>query len=692
MILKDLGSVCKYDCGMSESIQIFLNRSARADYYRVMKANSRLLARMKRSIEEASKSCTFDHRNEPSIQLEATPETLNEPPPKKAATAAEFMTLNENDSTGTGRSLVGDLAAYAIKWKIGRDACNELFAVLRSHGVHGLPVDCRCAKKTMRKVGDVCSMEGGSYYHFGVRDEVARNVSLLALNGEEIQLQFNIDGLPLYRSSPVDLWPILCRVILADHTCSKVFPVAIFCGKSKPKSVDEFMNQFVQEVLALTVDGLELSGRLFRVTIHSFVCDAPARQYLKKVIAHSGFYSCERCVVRGESGPKFVETRCTLRDDASFRAHLYDYHQKDGSLSPLTQLPLDMIAQFPLDYMHLVLLGVVRRMIRLWLGTTDFKVTAFSSNFRLCAKRNDKKIRDRVTLCSDHITSEFQRRPRQMDENKYFKAHEFRTLLCYTIPFIFRGVFNNDQVYTHFLLLVVSFRIMLGKKPTPNLVRYVRDLLHRFVVQVQQLYGTSHMTYSVHGLLHVVDDYERYGVLDRISAFPFENFMQKLKGYVSRPGQELQQIVKRKHEQSLLEICPNTTNENAELRRKHEGGPLGQFKECPIDAQYEEVIFRCKRYCTKLRDRCICVKDRFGFIVNFVQISDKLYTLVQFFEQVHNFFVYPCESRKVGIVRCACIGESIEAVDLSIAEKCLSFPIPELNEYFVAKLLHEALN
>ena len=410
------------------------------------------------------------------------------------------------------------------------------------------------------------------------------------------------------------------------------------------------------------------------------------------MIAHSGFYSCERCVIRGESGPKFVETSCSLRDDASFRSHLYDYHQKEGNLSPLTELPIDMIAQFPLDYMHLVLLGVVRRILRLWLGTSDFKVTTFSSNFRLCGKVNDKKIRERVSLCSENITTEFQRRPRQFDENKYFKAHEFRTLLCYTIPFIFQGVFNNDKVYVHFLLLVVSFRVMLGRKPTPSLVQYVRDLLRKFVVEVQQLYGTTHMTYSVHGLLHVPDDYERFGVLDTISAFPFESHMQVLKGYVSRPGKELQQIVNRKHEQSLLEICPFAKTTNAEMRRKHRAGPLGKFSECDIDLQYEEVIFNGKRYCTKARDRCVCVKDRFGFIVNFVQISDKLYTLVQFFETVENFFVYPCESRRVGIVKCGSISSELEAVDLSAAEKCLSFPIEQSNKYYVAKLLHESLN
>ena len=124
-----------------------MHRSARADYFRMMKSNSRLLNRMQRDIRKASENCTFDHRNEPSIQLETPTETVNEPPAKRQALEADFMTVGNVDGTSTGRSLVGDLAAYAIKWKIGREACNELFAVLRAHGVQGLPVDCRCAKK-----------------------------------------------------------------------------------------------------------------------------------------------------------------------------------------------------------------------------------------------------------------------------------------------------------------------------------------------------------------------------------------------------------------------------------------------------------------------------------------------------------------------------------------------------------------
>ena len=307
--------------------------------------------------------------------------------------------------------------------------------------------------------------------------------------------------------------------------------------------------------------------------------------------------------------------------------------------SPLKALPIDMILDFPLDYMHLVLLGVVKRMLRLWLGTTDFHVTKYSCNFRLLARESSNAISERVKVCSESVSSEFKRRPRQMDENKFFKAKEFRTLLLYTFPFIFRGLFqNNSKVFDHFMLLVVSFRIMLGRKPTPDFVAYVRELLQIFVIDMKELYGKMHMTYSVHNLLHVVDDYERFGVLDRVSAFSFESYMQKLKGYVGRGGQELQQAVKRRHEESVLEMGSACELDDVALKKEHKTGPLGKFECSPVEMQYGEIVMGGRRFSCEKRDSYVCVGRRFGKIRNFLTIDSKLYTLVSFFEEVQDFF------------------------------------------------------
>jgi len=51
----------------------------------------------------------------------------------------------------------------------------------------------------------------------------------------------NVDGIPLFHSANVSLWPILGSVL--DFQ-ARPFPVAIFCSKNEPTSVDEFLKDF----------------------------------------------------------------------------------------------------------------------------------------------------------------------------------------------------------------------------------------------------------------------------------------------------------------------------------------------------------------------------------------------------------------------------------------------------------------
>lgn len=78
-----------------------------------------------------------------------------------------------------------------------------------------------------------------------------------------------------------------------------------FCGKSKPKPLDSFLDEFINEVCALLTNGLTFQNKKIRFEIHSFVCDAPARSYLKCIKSHGGYHSCERCDEPGD----YVEGR-----------------------------------------------------------------------------------------------------------------------------------------------------------------------------------------------------------------------------------------------------------------------------------------------------------------------------------------------------------------------------------------------
>lgn len=52
----------------------------------------------------------------------------------------------------------------------------------------------------------------------------------------------------------------------------------------------------------------------------------------------------------------------------------------------------------------------------------------------------------------------------------------------------------------------------------------------------------------MHALQYLIDDYNNFGPLDNVSAFPFENHMRILKKTMRKATQPLQQAVKRYEE------------------------------------------------------------------------------------------------------------------------------------------------
>ena len=61
----------------------------------------------------------------------------------------------------------------------------------------------------------------------------------------------------------------------------------------------------------------------------------------------------------------FPEVNATLRTDISFDETRDEEHHLGPS--PLRELQIGMVSQIPLDYMHLVCLGVMRKLLMLWM-------------------------------------------------------------------------------------------------------------------------------------------------------------------------------------------------------------------------------------------------------------------------------------------------------------------------------------
>lgn len=270
-----------------------------------------------------------------------------------------------SESEGDATNLRDKIKEWAVLHSITNVALVDLLNLLRmSHP--DLPKDPRTLLQTETRY-DIENKCGGEYYHFGISKTVLDHFHTRAesfVDGFRLHLQINIDGLPLFKSTQHQFWPILGRFVNTDH--KKPFIISIFSGTSKPNNLDEFLRNFLHEYRELNMNGLHFGEKIVYIDIHSVICDTPARAFVKCVKSYSGYHGCDKCTQEGVWKGKmtFPETCAPLRTDASFLSMADEDHHK--GVSPLSYISIGMVSQIPLDYMHLVCLGVVKRLLLLW--------------------------------------------------------------------------------------------------------------------------------------------------------------------------------------------------------------------------------------------------------------------------------------------------------------------------------------
>lgn len=257
-----------------------------------------------------------------------------------------------------------NLKIWAVENNISRTSFQKLLKILNK--VHpNLRSDPRTIFGNLNNVS-VEVMGNGQYYNFNLKNMLKeqlkmRKPPLLLL--PIIWLKFNIDGLPLFKSSRIQLWAILG---LIKELNLPPFVCAVYCGKEKP-DLKLFLKDFVPELKDLLANGIIINDIKYTIFVKSFIFDAPGRAFLKGIKGHGGYYGCyygcEKCVQKGQwkkTRVIFPEYLSTLRTDISFAERKQKKHHKE--ISPLVDIGINMITMFPLDPMHLVYLGVMRKL------------------------------------------------------------------------------------------------------------------------------------------------------------------------------------------------------------------------------------------------------------------------------------------------------------------------------------------
>jgi len=468
-----------------------------------------------------------------------------------------------------------------------------------------LPKDSRTIlqTRTINETESLTTVKPGQYYHFGLSNAIQNHFKINSTsNIDIIKIVIGIDGLPIAKSSSSQLWPILGYI---RPNRNSVFPIGIYWGYQKPHDSNDYLEQFVSEAKLLLTNGIIINGLIMKVIIDGFSLDSPAKSFILKIKGHAGFDSCTRCLEEGEylrnrTCFPFTNSSLIKRTHNDYVSRKYEEHHTGNIISILSDLPnIDIVDTFALDYMHLVCLGIMKKLIHLWLDRGPLNVRIQSSV--------SKKISEQLISLKSSIPCEFARKPRSLNELARFKATEFRQILLYTGQIIFKGCIK-DECYEHFMSLNIAMTILLSSNMEIKYINYARNLLKYFVQNFEIIYGKHLISHNVHGLLHIADDYINYGSLDNISTFPFENFMKSLKKMIRKSDKPLQQIIKRNYEQNEhkhFQYKDKTTE--ITLKKEHSNGPL---LDDLTSQQYRNVHFKNNKIKTMSKaDRFILTKD-----------------------------------------------------------------------------------
>lgn len=215
-----------------------------------------------------------------------------------------------------------------------------------------------------------------------------------------IDLIVNIDGLPIFKSSKTHFWPILAKF-------------------DEPEPVHKYLCDLIAELQVLMQQGVQHKTNVHKVTLRAFVCDAPARAFLKCIKSHNALHGCERClsVATSVEGRVFHlnKVSCEKITDDKFKQLQYPDHQKEHT--PLAQLGINCVTQFPLDHMHLSFLGAVKRILTFLLRCPV-----------ICRlkKGQSEQISQKFVQLKGLMPAEFARQPRSLAELDHWEATKLR--------------------------------------------------------------------------------------------------------------------------------------------------------------------------------------------------------------------------------------------------------------------------
>ena len=284
------------------------------------------------------------------------------------------------------------------------------------------------------------------------------------------------------------------------------------------------------------------------------VFDLPAKAAVLCCKQYNGEYGCHVCLNPGKRMPN--NSRIYLpqpmypektHNQITVGARLAQLTNKSmlgvngtSSLAPV----LDLVESIPVDYMHCVLEGVTRWLLKAW---TDSSYHGSPFYIGRSITQIDTQ------LLKQKPPQEASRPPRSIKKHmKYWKASELRNwLLYYSLPLLLNVL--PPLYWHHYALLVCAMHILLGDRINIPQIDAAEQMLIDFCKMLPELYGEASCTANAHLLNHLTKYVRLWGPLWTHSAFGFESKNGHLKHLFHGKSDILNQLIFNVNVQNSLQ-------------------------------------------------------------------------------------------------------------------------------------------
>lgn len=414
--------------------------------------------------------------------------------------------------------------------------------LIEQESEHFSPIHMDLACNTFKQFEDydLVPMAHGSYLNFGISNNIKRILQLrtnqrqlkdysypVALKMDVViyvQKMRQANGIKIARHLII-LGRISNPMVLA---VTEPFVCGVYQGTFPEANVcNEILRPFVDEVRTLE-NGCQLSGFQCKLQLGTFICDPVANSLVTCSTLPNSIYGCNKCNQRTtlHEGTERISYSGQLsasdqRSDDDYRYYLPVDHFTGASL--LSQLNLGMVSQFVADYQHVVCLGVMRHLVKVWTtGKLDYRLN----------KNTLKTIGEKLEIVAATSPMEFPRRIKPFARMSEWEAYDWKMFLLYYGPLILKTHLPEAH-YMNFLYLHLAMRIMTSSEyryTTNECSSYIAgQLIATFVTSFRKLYGQELINHSVHYLLHLEEVFMKMGSLEGVSGFEFSRQLEALK-------------------------------------------------------------------------------------------------------------------------------------------------------------------